>query len=305
MSKQWTAETGWVEVIQGGSGAAAAAIPEPDINTVKPDVTFGTFDTRWQHYGLTEAPILFKGTDGKQRPTGRKGIFRDNALAADVSHKYTLLPNEEVLSLLGAAGFNPTQVYRSRGGNAIHAQVLEDKTDRNTHEIVEGDSVKVGVMVRNSIDGSLAFGGDIFTYRLLCSNGAIARGAELGSFTYKHLGEREKLTASVKDMIERVLNAGTELIATYRMAAEISLNQQFADQLAKTYIPDVYIPKYIDMKDRTKPKLTAAAQSVSLWQAFNYMTKEMWHTNRASMITKMRHEQELHKVLTIAVRGRN
>ena len=219
--------------------------------------------------------------------------------------KYTLLPNEEVLSLLGAAGFNPTQVYRSRGGNAIHAQVLEDKTDRNTHEIVEGDSVKVGVMVRNSIDGSLAFGGDIFTYRLLCSNGAIARGAEVGSFTYKHLGEREKLTAGVKDMIERVLNAGTELIATYRMAAEISLNQQFADQLAKTYIPDVYIPKYIDMKDRTKPKLTAAAQSVSLWQAFNYMTKEMWHPNRASMITKMRHEQELHKVLTIAVRGRN
>ena len=273
--------------------AAATIVSESDASA-----SFGPIIETWKAYDLTERSLGFTGIDGKRHETGRKWVYRSNKFCADVSTKYALLPNEEVLSLIDATGFKVKKIHYSRGGNSMHAEILSDKTA----EVKVGDIVQLGCMVRNSIDASQGFGGDMFTYRLMCSNGAVARGEELATWSSRHVGKREELVKEMRVSIERIISASQELIATYKLAAQIKLNEEFAKSLV-TAIPEAYLPDYIEVpKDPlAPPKLTATPD---LWKVFNDCTQAIWHTSRANMMTKADHERELHNVLTVAVAQR-
>jgi hypothetical protein len=59
----------------------------------------------------------------------------------------------------------------------------------NSPEVIDNkgmkDEVRVGCVIRNSLGAGVALGADLFTYRLICENGAIAKGRDLGSIAIR------------------------------------------------------------------------------------------------------------------------
>lgn len=260
------------------------------------DLSLGPRSTQWEQYGIHEAPILLEGTDQKERESKQyKAILRKDRLTAIVSTKYTLYPNEEAIKDINEAiagtSFHPHQEKFSRNGNAIYKTYLSDDWKR---EVEVGDIVQLGFMLRNSIDGSTGFGIELFSYRLVCKNGAVAPGAALGRISRMHVGDFSRAMLGLKEQIFRLMQVGEDLIQTYRKWTQIRINQKLAEVLAKSAIPNKYLPDYIDV---TKEGSISLLQTPTLWTVFNDVTQAVWHNNKLQPQTIVQHTEAVHNLL--------
>lgn len=263
----------------------------------------GELANEWPQYNLSSAPVFMIGSDGKEYESeDYKAILRtdrpsDRQLAAFVSTRYTLFPNEEALRIAteasAALGFTLQDRFDTRNGNLMYATFLSEKF---TTEVKVGDVVKVGFTVRNSIDASSGFGLDAYTYRLKCTNGLITRAqsAELNA-SAKHIGDIEKFMARVVSTLNDFTNRLGLITDTYRQWADELMEEKYAQELAKR-LPAKYLPKYVKV-ERGTHKVTMEGRP-TIWEFYNDVTDPIWHNADVDIRSKALYGNILHETLT-------
>lgn len=243
---------------------------------------------------IESAPVLALGADGQQYDTKRYKIgLRNDWITGIVSRKYTFVANEVAYKLVNDAGFKPTNVHFSKSGNAMFIEVFNDGLraiggHHWSNDGQNGDDVNVGVLVRNSIDGTASFGGDIFTYRSRCSNGSIIGKKQLGSFSVKHIGEYNRLLSVFRQYLDRAFRLSKQVKSYYQKAAEVKVNQEIAEAFVKTHIPQKFLPDFIQVDEG---KVFLQDKSTTVWDAFNESTEKVWHLEKLGIGSKVTYTQ--------------
>lgn len=249
------------------------------LNFAGEDIFYKLSKNESRPVAIESAPVFFVGADGKTYDTNRYKIgIRNNQLAGIMSKRYTFISNEKAYQLIQDSGFKPERTDFSKTGNAMFVQVFsDDASGLRPHTFTaqgESDKVEVGLLIRNSIDGTTSFGGDIFTYRSRCSNGAVVGKKSLGSFSVKHVGQYEKLVAVFKAQLNRAFELSTKVKTYYQKATEVKINQEIAESLIKTKLPQKFLPDFISIDE----KITILAdKNRTVWEGFNAITEKAWH----------------------------
>lgn len=256
-------------------------------------------------YGITEIPLLVKSADGTVYDDRRlKGIFVNGKYKRMVSRNYVVFPNEEVNELVQElAAKNNLEIQRvdvSHHGDAAYWQLLSKSMDKYIEYKGKNDAIKVGCVIRNSVGAGVALGADLFTYRVFCSNGAVARGNDMG-FSLKHVIAHDLMLEIFMDKIKKIIEQTGELIEYYQKAAQLRMNKRIAEEIAKR-IPQKSFPKC--MTYDYKNKQVILTRQDDLWTAFNDVTQAVWHDDKSHYLKKSGQEQALHRILVNAVDGR-
>ena len=142
------------------------------------NVEFGDPEQIWSDYALEILPLYVDGED-----TGRRFIMRNGNVLGDVSDRYRLVPNEEVVAaaddIAQQMGAEPFHEFGGDWYVKLQNNVFMDDEGRRAHalyawddpvEIGHGDEVQLGFGVHNSIDGSMGLRVGLFTFRHACAN---------------------------------------------------------------------------------------------------------------------------------------
>ncbi|MDX9786861.1 MAG: DUF932 domain-containing protein [Desulfobacterales bacterium] len=112
--------------------------------------------------------------------------FDDNKLRAVFTERYTAIDHMEVLTKMLEYGFNPeTEIHISLDNEIMVLKVPEYE---RTFRLSENDKVVPGISISNSEVGFLALSIEAFYYRLVCTNGMIAKTAV--DARYKHISRK-------------------------------------------------------------------------------------------------------------------
>jgi hypothetical protein len=153
----------------------------------------------------------------------------------------------------------------------------------------------------------MGFGIDLFTYRLICSNGAVVKTGDLEIKAYwKHTKHLELDVNALKTTILQIVDRGKAILDNYRALTALKLNQEIAERLAER-LPKKYLLEYIKAVEDKIEILKPA----TLWEVYDNITRAnewdlnplspVWHSETASMFTKRNLNAELHKVLAISI----
>lgn len=268
---------------------------------------FDKSDRTWyDKYGIEAVPLWVRRADGKLFDDRHfKGIFIDGKYRRIVSRYYILFPNQELDSFLREnakrLGIEIRKTYQSHYGDAMYWELLSEDIKEQVEYADKGDVVRCGAVVRNSLGASVALGADIFTFRVWCENGAVARGNDM-SFTLKHVGrEYEKLFESFKKGIDEIMVKTQLMIEYYKKFALTRMNRRIAKELGKR-IPVKHFPDCMAYDYRTHE--TILKREDNLWESFNQITESVWHNEKVGFANKSSIEQATHRVLINAVNGR-
>jgi len=270
-------------------------------------LAFERIDDTFADYGLWQAPLKFKG---KRIPF--KAILKEikgrQKVIAILGRGYKLIPN----AVVDKAVCEVSDLLGLKVKRRSDAQILGGRTvfsvDKGSHRAYwtmvfpkrykfNRDRVQLGVQVRNSEDGSLGFGIDMFTFRLICSNGAIVRTGELEIKTYwKHTKGLVLDVGKIKNTILQIVDRGRDIIDVYRALQALKLNQELAERLAEK-LPKKYLPDYIKARKEGVELLRAT----TVWEAYNDITASIWHSATASMFTKRTLNRQLHNIMAVSI----
>lgn len=228
-----------------------------------------------------------------------------------LSKSYVLLPNEKLGEIIDATGFKVRSESRGRNGHAV-VYTLEPVEWKEKQIAGVGEVFGVGAQIRNSEDGSIVFGADAYTLRKVCMNGATARTKEL-SYSLRHRGNVKDFTRYVVTVINSIFRNTEKLFAFYDKAAQINMNQEIAEAIARLNIPKQYHPKGFSghvQRDPNTRKLKIDVNfepSQTVWQVFNGFTEALTHNasisrrGGMSILSQTNHTANLHKVMVAAV----
>ncbi len=285
-----------IDISQVSQGVEATEMP----------FDFAREDFTWKKYGMTEAPLLIRAEDDTLYDDNKlKGLFKYKVIDGKLkrifrktaNRGYVVFPNEEcdlvvdkVISEDSEFGLKLHKVHTAYNGDAKYWEIRSAKKYR----VESGDEVQLGIVVRNSLACNVSFGADIFTFRLVCQNGAISKGKDLLSLKIPHYGKgalvlmQEALSKRIRDLFKE----GEYLLDQYRIAAKLKIRQETAEAIAKK-ISQKYIPDYIELEDH-KVKLH---KTPTVWKTFNDITEEIWHNNSLSFLTKADMTNAMHSVM--------
>lgn len=224
----------------------------------------------------------------------------------------------------GTEGWKITQ-HPSHKGDTIHWEILTDYREaiKNSYtEKINGteDGVYLGCVVRNGLGTSVALGVDMFTYRPWCSNGAIARGKDLGTFAISHVGSYERIQDAFETGIIQVFERVKDLVEYYRKATQVKMNQQVVDLIVKQVMPaDMYLPPYIEVdedirklrkekgkdreltEDQKEYRFAPRGREITVWETFNDFTTGFWKSPTLAFHSTSAYESQLHSALVKSI----
>lgn len=287
-----------------------------DLRDVNVKANYDEVDDTWLNYGYRQVPIAATNEKGEYvGPSGTKAILQKGQfdekqfLRLTMPQKQLFVPHEAVeesiykiadLEILKERGltFKEPIIKESHYGNTrywiIETNIIQ--AIKGSHE--KDDVVGVGFCVRNGYNTNVALGFDMMTMRLICTNGAIARGRDIGTATIKHVGnDAKQLVNLFSDSMIDAMDHAHDLIDLYQSLTKIKMNQKIAEHLYNSiHASDVYFPEYFEIalskKEKNKEKkekaleklkggpavtLTADGKSNTLWQTFNDITNPLWH----------------------------
>lgn len=263
---------------------------------------FENADKRYyEKLGDVVAPIEYLNPDGKLTRAGVKGLFRfqypeqptSDAFRKPLTPGTSYYPHEEVesniikaienLNKYGVSSeFGDFKLHRiddSHQGFTRYWTVLSGRRE----SVTVGDDLQFGITVRNGIGTQVALGLDLFSYRLVCSNGAIARGSRFGSVQILHRGAVEEIEQRFIDGIASTIEKAKKLLEYYKLMTEVKLSQKLLDYIVETtelplrYLPenivDIITPRDDKTLDETIIKLRD--RNATIWELFNGITKPM------------------------------
>lgn len=231
-------------------------------------------------------------------------------------------PHEEVNTQLQGifegelkdSGMKIVKKFDSHGGFSNYWECLSDRFDTGIKDSYRvGDVVQVGMIVRNGIGTSTALGIDVFTNCLTCQNGAVAKGKDLGSFSVSHVTNYQHMKDKFLEAIPNAIKHAKKLIEYYQQSVYVKMNQKLAEEIYDaTHFSDNYYPDYFGIDKDEKKKLLESKKpskitgkelihfkgdNVQLWQTFNDMTHDLWHSDRLHFTGKRGAEISLHNEL--------
>lgn len=280
-----------------------------DIRTVNVKAEFAGADMTWKPYGYIGTNIMATDINGKVTgPSGMKVQWREQkdkqlGLACSLPENYPFVPMEPIDEIVNSlekrivdfapeaknTNFKIDKVIEkyAHNGNSKYWIVqtnVPGTVDKSSHK---NDDMKFGFSIRNGYNTGVALGIDIFTFRLICSNGAIMRGQDFGTTTIRHIGnDPKKLLKTFHSGIIEAITGWRDVLALYNKMAVTRLTEKMAQYLYKSiHMPIKYFPKYYEvatakeLKENPKKKLvalTAEGKSVTLWDNFNDITEPLW-----------------------------
>lgn len=268
--------------------------------------------TWWTKHGISSMPLLIRAEDGTiYDDHAMKGIFKKRIvnrkvkkeLRKLVSRKYVIFPNEEcnlvVRKFIDEYGSEfGLELYKTHTAYNGDAQYWELRTKKE-YEIAPNDKVQLGAIVRNSLGCNVSFGLDLFTFRLVCQNGAIKKGQDLMSLKIPHYGKEslKLMNDSLYERMRALFVEGQEIIKQYKIAAKLKLRQEVAELIAKK-VTNRYIPDYVFIDPETKKvKLSTRTSGLTFWKLFNDITENVWHNNALGFLTKADITNVMHYVM--------
>jgi hypothetical protein len=227
-------------------------------------------------------------------------------------------PHEEVTtqltdifeSDLKDSGMKIVKQYSSHATFSNYWECLSDRFDTGIKDSYRvGDTVQVGMVVRNGIGTNIALGIDLFTMCLSCQNGAVARGKDLGTVSISHASSYQKMKDRFIEAIPIAIDAVKDLIAYYQRAVYVKMNQTIAENLYKRLrIGEKYFPpsfgidsderkKQIEKNEYDVSKIVHYHGDESLWKTFNDFTAGIWKSGSLEFTGKRQSEIQLHNEL--------
>lgn len=239
-------------------------------------------DDRWQEYNISEKYLNYH-----DEQTRFKGIVKDGKLVNLVSKRYTVIPNEllteEVVPLIERFGYEQLD---SPAKGMVSARYMQYFVKPKLEEVGNED-VKLGMLLRNSIDGSLSLGLEGFSYRTLCSNGVIMGKESVYSFTKKHMGSVKDILLHLEEGVALVNKTSLRILEKYNHMMKMEFNKE----------------KYGALKEQLPKKdLVDIARRIGTgtdWDAFNSVTQNLWWNERGNMINQYSKMQVVNKVFGI------
>lgn len=232
-------------------------------NDVKLEAGSPIKDNTFDEYGIKTVPVMA----GDNVDTGRRFIFRDGEFLADVSGKYNLLPNEEVLKIaddvaddLGASKFTD---FDGDWYCPLEDHAITDEEGRRLHamyawneDTVGGDDMNYGFIIHNSIDASLGFSVGLFSFRHACSNmvwmGAGKQQSGMGfddrnilrSYYHRHTQGLETDADELKTLIENTVGVIPDIHDTYSDWVDSSISVSEVKELRER-LPHQDLPEWV------------------------------------------------------------
>lgn len=217
-----------------------------------------------------------------------------------VSLTFAVIPNELVKDLvqkhtthLGLTPYEPPHLKYKKTLDRYRLRM--DLLTERKEAIRKGDVVQLGISVRNSIDGTMSFGIDLFALRLVCLNGLIAP-STLFSYTVRHVGEAQMILSEFQREVSEVLQKADALIRIYREMASTPLDETLARRLLSLNLPHMYYAP-LPFAFNDKGEFVGLTETIDVWEAFNRMTQVITHESRAHPLNRSLLTQRLHHIL--------
>jgi hypothetical protein len=265
----------------------------------------------YKKWGVMDAKLYYIGTDGIT-PTysDRKGFFKfykdpvtqqecstTQAFKRTVSPELVIIPQEEAFERIdrGIQNFNKSDQSKTFGKFELKEDYEAHKLNGNyfTHywqylsdkqyDVEVGDTVQFGFSFRNGIGTRVSLGGDIYSYRLSCSNGAVCRDAKIGSFNIPHIISAERMMQKFTDALANTIENYKKLLDYYKAFNVKRLDQALVDKiLKKVDLPLKYLPEDIleittkkEDKELEEVKIVLKDKTATLWDLFNGITQPL------------------------------
>lgn len=279
--------------------ASATTIPIGSIELIDINYPF--------NYNVGEAKLLLKTATRTTELNKVKAVITNDAgninLVNIVSKSFAVIPNQLVMDMIADVSkdlnLSMLSTKYTRNGYAVRIDLLSDRK-----EAVEiNDLVQFGVSIRNSIDGTSALGVDMFTYRLICRNGATARDARI-TFNARHVGDADKLISMFREALRSALEHCHSLLEVYRKATRIKVDKDIALRLVRLNLPTMYY-YYTPIKIIADGKelIIDVTREDTLWNTFNAITYVITHKSKANPIARSRMTHRLHRILEEVVKN--
>jgi hypothetical protein len=236
-------------------------------------------------------------SNAKGIDTGFDTIYkrRDGQSLGVVSRDYQMITHEqaitqvmEILEKKKLPKIKPVRVQTTHGGSRMFAQfMLNRKSDLGIPTISNtkvGDMIAPGFMITNSYDRSLRFGTESYIYRLICSNGMVARD-QLFSSRKRHTKSLD-LDQMVETFVESFENFDKQIVPQVSaLTTQILTADDFQDELNKvpSWIQGEAID-YLEKGNWIKLETTDAGtelemiKNITKWDLLNAFTYVMSHS---------------------------
>jgi hypothetical protein len=253
------------------------------MSIIEMKIDFEKADRTFANYRLIQAPLLYKGSR-----IPMKAILKNEKVVAIVGRGYRLLPN----TLVGDVARKIAAIYRLEESGFPRVGTFNERLEydglRGFWTLIfperygfDGENLYLGIQMRNSEDGRLSFGVDLFTFREACSNGAIIRSGHLEVKTlFKHTKQLEVEEAKIFQMIHGLRDLGEAVLERYREMMKVKLNEEIFEGLKR--IPKKYFPEVFQAKELRADLIEATTE----WELYNDLTRNIWHNKKTSMFTK-------------------
>ena len=271
----------------------------------------------YDKWGVVSAPLYHIGQDNIT-PTysTHKGYFKfdketnpnmstTKAFSRLLSNGTIALPHEEAFERInkliqnfnkseqakGLGGLYLDDDYEAHKGFTHYWQFLSEKE----HDVQVGDTVQFGISFRNGIGKGVSLGGDLYSYRLSCSNGAVCRDLKLGSFSIPHIVSAERMLERLTDAMVNTIESYTKLLDYYKAFSIKRLDQQLVNKiLKKVDLPLKYLPEEIleittkkDNKDLEEPQIILRkSKNFTVWDLFNGITQPLTQAIKQTTASK-------------------
>jgi len=246
----------------------------------------------FEEYGDVTAPMVARNLDGGwAKQPNVNGWFHNTEFQKFLNNKYALLAHGKVKDMtqeiieteLSEEGITMLKTEEAHGGHTKYWKYMSEEEFR----IDDKDNVRVGFLVRNGIGTGVSLGVDVFTFRLLCKNGAIAKGKNLATVSIRHQGDINRIMKMFTDSVKEVMMGAKDIIRYYRRSAEIEIGNEEANvmyqrlsDLGETYLPanwQVKTPDELaqlkkDGKFKNNMDLVKVRTPSNLWEVFNDVT---------------------------------
>jgi Domain of unknown function (DUF932) len=273
----------------------------------------------WEKYGYLQAPLAIKKQSGVFSSRSHKSqvVILNDEFRKILTASYALVPHEfvydtiygHVLKHFQDLGLYISEEYEAHDGDSKYWTLLS-----NQFYDVAGDKIKVGVSIRNGIGTNVSLGVDLYVLREVCTNGAVARGPNMGSFSIAHLGKIEIIAALFVKSIRYAFEKIKVLIEYYKKSTLIKLNNEMATQIYKkmpyaaAYLPTSWnILSRYQIKDLKKEgkynddiDLVEVKYRQTLWEAYNEITerqKDGLRTKKINFNAVSSHQIGLHNAM--------
>jgi hypothetical protein len=235
-------------------------------------------------FGHTTRNIFVKdnNTEKIYDPRRLKALFIDGQYKDHVSRHYTVIPDQKIEMLMEPLthehNLKPLTKEKTSNGLGTCWRMVSDKTFQIKRTENKDDIYNVGVMVRNSVNGGIALGMNVDTYRQVCSNGMMGWRPEL-AIRIAHYGNVDMKLKEFSRRFDQALALYEQIEDTLQKTVEIPVTNELAQFfVTESTLPRNWLPDWIHTDEKYRVTGLGGGGNHMLYEAINDVT---WKLTRS------------------------